>query len=106
MQTEFERGRQRVTEELESLAEEFHAEGILKEAIHWAWNVTAEQRQAESRNLKNTLVVSYEDREATLCFTSVELEDTERKPDREQLRQKLRQLLESLAGARPMGFIS
>ncbi len=102
----FEKDRQRVTEELESIVAELHAEGVLREKVHWAWNVTAEQRKAESRNLKNTLVVSYENREATLRFTSVELEDTKRKQDREQLRQKLRKLLESLAGARPMGFVS
>ncbi len=92
----FEKDRQRVTEELESIVAQLRAEEDLQEEVHWAWNVTAEQRQAESRNLKNTLVVSYKNREATLCFTSVELEDTERKPDREQLRKKLRKLLESL----------
>ncbi len=103
----FEKDRQRVTEELESLAEELRAEGTLTEAIHVAWNVTAEQRRAESHNLKNTLVVSYGNKETTLCFTSEEIEDTESKPDREQLRKKLRKLLESLASdAGPIGFIS
>jgi len=92
----FEKDRQRVTGELESLAEGLRAEGTLTEAIHVAWNVTAEQRRAESHNLKNTLVVSYGNKETTLCFTSEEIEDIESKPDREQLRKKLRKLLESL----------
>jgi len=102
----FEKDRQRVTEELESIVAEMRADGILPDEVHSAWNVTLELRKAESRNLKNTLVVSYENREATLRFTSVELEDTKRKQDREQLRKKLRKLLESLAGTRPVGFVS
>ena len=105
MQTEFEKARQRVTEELESIVAELRTEGVLQEEVHSAWNVTAEQRRAESDNLKNTLVMRYGDSETELCFTSVELQDTERKPDREQLRKKLRRLLESLAGVRPVGFI-
>ena len=102
----FEKDKQRVTEELESIVAELRAEGLLLEKVHWAWNVTVEQRRAESDNLKNTLVVRYGDSETTLCFTSVELQDTECKPDREQLRKKFRQLLESLAGARPVGFVA
>jgi hypothetical protein len=86
MQTESEKSRQRVTEELESIVAELRAAGILPEEVYW----------------KNTLVVSYEDREATLCFASLELQDIERK----QLRQKLRKLLLSLAGASPVGFVS
>ncbi len=101
MQTESEKSRQRVTEELESIVAELRAAEILPEEVYWQWNPTAEQKRAES-NLKNTLVVSYEDREATLCFASLELQDIERK----QLRQKLRKLLLSLAGASPVGFVS
>jgi len=106
MQTEFEKARQRVTVELESIVTDLRAEAVLQEEVHSAWNVTPEQRRAENDNLKNTLVVRYGDSETALCFTSVELQDTERKPDREQLRKKLRKLLESLAGARPVGFVA
>ena len=105
MQTEFEKARQRVTEELESIEAELRAVGILQEEVHVDWNVTVEQQLAENNNLKNTLVVRYGDSEGTLCFTSEELPDTVHKPYREQLRKKLRQLLESLAGVRPVGFI-
>ncbi len=48
----------------------------------------------------------YGDSETTLCFRRIEIDDTLHKPDREQLRRKLRKLLESLAGARPVGFIA
>jgi len=102
----FEKARQRVTEELEAIVAELRTEEVLPDEVHWAWNVTVEQRRAESHNLKNTLVVRYGDKETTLCFTSEEIEDTESKPDREQLRRQLRKLLESLAGARPVGFVS
>ncbi|MDA2935151.1 hypothetical protein MYX82_12545 [Acidobacteria bacterium AH-259-D05] len=98
-------GRKRVIDTLRSVEDELLTERILEEQVDVAWDITDEQRRAESYNFHSTLNLAYKDRSLTLKFTSEELQNTENERGRRELQRQLRISLISLArGSKQIGF--